>query len=95
MKTPYRKNCSQGPGHTRKDLFPIQIEHFSFNIKHIAYKALTRSIMVYACPICDYVANANLLKMQRLQNRFIRGVHTIDRRILVRELHVAFKFRYM
>jgi hypothetical protein len=51
--------------------------------------------MTYACPIWDYAADVHLLKLQRLQNRLLRTVGNVDRRTLVRELHVAFKMPYV
>jgi hypothetical protein len=43
------------------------------------YKALNRSVMTYACPICDYAVDAQLLKLQRLQNRALRATGNLDR----------------
>jgi hypothetical protein len=42
-------------------------ERLSRNIKLTFYKALIRSVMTYACPSWEYVADARLLKLQRLQ----------------------------
>jgi hypothetical protein len=47
--------------------------------------------MTYACPVAD----AHLLKLQRLQNRALRAIGNLDRCTPVRELHVAFKIRYV
>jgi hypothetical protein len=47
--------------------------------------------MTYACPIWEYAADVGLLKLQRLQNRVLSAVRNLQRRILLRELHVAFK----
>jgi hypothetical protein len=41
-------------------------ERLSTNIKLTLFKALIRSIMVYACPTWEYAADAHLLKLQRL-----------------------------
>jgi hypothetical protein len=35
------------------------------------------------------------LKLQRLRNRALRAIGNLDRRTLVRELHVAFKIPYV
>jgi hypothetical protein len=43
------------------------------NIKLTLYKALIRSVMAYACPTCEYAADAHVLKLQRLQNRALRA----------------------
>jgi hypothetical protein len=50
--------------------------------------------MTYACPTWEYVADVDLLKLQRLQNRVPRATGNIDRCIPVRELHVALKIPY-
>jgi hypothetical protein len=83
MKIPCRKDCRQGPGHTRKDLCPIQIEHLSIILS-----------LLFINP-WDYVSSAILLKMQHLQNRFLHATGNIDRRTLVRELHLALNVPYV
>jgi hypothetical protein len=92
METPYRKDCSQGLAHVRKDLFSVQKRAFKYNIK--LYKAVIRSAMTYACPTWEYAVDAHLLKLQRLQNRVLGAVGNIHRCTPVRELHVAFKIQY-
>jgi hypothetical protein len=52
-------------------------ERLSTNVKLILYKALIRSV-VYARPTWEYVADAHLLKLHRMQNRVLRAVD-IDR----------------
>jgi hypothetical protein len=54
------------------------------------YRDLIRSVMTYACPTWEYMADAHHMKLQRLQNRVRRAVGDLDRRKPVRELHVAF-----
>jgi hypothetical protein len=51
--------------------------------------------MTYACPTWGYAADAHLLKRQRLQNRARRSIGNLDRRTLVREMHVAFKIPHV
>jgi hypothetical protein len=65
------------------------------NIKLIVYRALIRSILTYACPTWEFVADTHLWKLQRLQNRVLRAIGDLDRRTLVRDLHVAFKIPYV
>jgi hypothetical protein len=65
------------------------------NIKLALYKALIRSVMTYAYPTWEYVADVRLLKLQRLQNRVVRATGNIDRCTSVRKLHVAFKIPYV
>jgi hypothetical protein len=43
----------------------------------------------------SHLGDAHLLKLQRLQNRVIRAIGNLDRRTLVREMHVAFKIPYV
>jgi hypothetical protein len=51
--------------------------------------------MIYACPTWEFVADAHLMKLQRLQNRVLRAIGNLDRSTLVRYLHLAFKFPYV
>jgi hypothetical protein len=53
------------------------------------YKIMTRSVIKYACPSWEYAVDAHLLKLQRLQNRVLRTTENLDRRTLIREMHVA------
>jgi hypothetical protein len=51
--------------------------------------------MTYACPTLEYAVDAQLLKLQRLQNRALHAVRDLDKCTPVRELHVAFKIPYV
>jgi hypothetical protein len=73
----------------------FRIERLSINIKVIRYKALFRSIIVYAYPTWEYAAGAHLLKLQPLENRVLRAIGNRGRRMLVRDVHVAFKSPYV
>jgi hypothetical protein len=42
------------------------------NIKLTLHKALMRSVMTYACPAWEFVAECHLLQLQRLQNKVLR-----------------------
>jgi hypothetical protein len=70
-------------------------ERSSTNIKLTLYNALIKSVMTYACPILEYAADTQLSKLQRLQNRVLRATGNLERRTLVREMHVAFKIPYI
>jgi hypothetical protein len=59
------------------------------------YKALIRSIMTYACPTWEFAAETHLMKLQRLQNRFLRSISNVDRCTSVRDLHSGFKIPYV
>jgi hypothetical protein len=67
----------------------------STNLKLKLHRALIRSVKTYAFPTCVYVAEAKLLKLQRLQSRVLCVIGNIDRCTPVRELHVAFKIAYI
>jgi hypothetical protein len=70
-------------------------KHLNPNIKLIVYRALIRSIMTYVCPTWEFAADTHLMKLQRLQNRVLRGIGNLDRRTPVRDLHLAFKIPYV
>jgi hypothetical protein len=65
------------------------------NIKLTLYRAVIKSVMIYACPTLEYAADAQLLKLQRLQNRVLRATGDLDRCTPVRALHVAFRIPYV
>jgi hypothetical protein len=66
-------------------------ERLSVNIKLTLHKALIRYVMTYDCS----AAETYLLKLQSLQNKVLHTTDTLSRRILVREMHVAFKIPYV
>jgi hypothetical protein len=49
--------------------------------------------LTYACPAWEFAADIHLLKLQRLQNKFLRNIGNFPRRTAVRDLHVVSKFR--
>jgi hypothetical protein len=46
--------------------------------------------MTYACPAWKFAADTHLIKLQHLQKKFLRTVGKFPRRLLARELHMAF-----
>jgi hypothetical protein len=64
-------------------------------MKLTPYKALIRSVITYACSTWKYAADANLLKLQRLQNRVLRPIGKLEKSTKVREMHMAFKIPYV
>jgi hypothetical protein len=48
-----------------------------------------------AFPTWGFAANTHLLKLQRLQNKFLRTIDNFPRRTPVRELHKAFNIPYI
>jgi hypothetical protein len=60
METPYRKTSAKALGTYIRIYYLFRIECLSTNIKLILYKALIRSIMVYACPTWEYAMDAHL-----------------------------------
>jgi hypothetical protein len=63
------------------------------NIKLTLHKALVRSVVTYACPAWEFAAD--LLKLQRLQNKVLRTTGNFPRHTPVCELHKAFNIRYI
>jgi hypothetical protein len=49
--------------------------------------------MTYACPAWEFAAD--LLKLQRLQNKVLRTIDNLPRRTPVRDLHVSLKIPYV
>jgi hypothetical protein len=70
-------------------------KHLRAHIKLIVYRALIKSIMTYACPTWEFAADTHLMTLQHLQNRVLRAIGNLDRRTLVRDLHLAFKIPYV
>jgi hypothetical protein len=53
------------------------------------------TIMTYACPAWEFVADNHVLKLQCLQNRVLRTIDNSPRRTPTRDLHMAFKLLYI
>jgi hypothetical protein len=70
-------------------------ERLSANIKRILHKALTISIMTYACPAWEFAAGTYPLKLQRLQKKVIRTTRNFPRCTPVGNLHTAFNRPYI
>jgi hypothetical protein len=51
--------------------------------------------MTYACPAWELGADADLLKLQRMQNKVLRTSGNFPRLTSVRDLHTAFNFPYI
>jgi hypothetical protein len=75
--TSYRKDCSEDLSTFVMTYSLFQSGRLRTNIKlTLLNNALIRSVMVYACPTWEYAVDANLWKLQRLQNG---QVHTSPR----------------
>jgi hypothetical protein len=61
----------------------LKSERLSANIKLTLHKALIRSVMTYACPVWEFVAECHLLKLQRLQNKVLRTIGNFLKRTSV------------
>jgi hypothetical protein len=70
-------------------------EQLCANIKLILHKALIRSVMTYACPTWEFAAESHLLKLQPLQNKFLRTIGNFLRCTSVRDMHVAIQSPYV
>jgi hypothetical protein len=55
----------------------LKSERLSSNIKLTLNKALSRSIITYACPACKFAADNHLLKLQHLQNKVLRTIENL------------------
>jgi hypothetical protein len=51
--------------------------------------------MTYTCPSWEFVADTHLLKLQRLQHKFIHTTGNIPRCITVQDFHTAFNLPYV
>jgi hypothetical protein len=70
-------------------------ERLSANIKLTLHKALITSVMIYACPDWEFVADTNFLKLQRQQNKVLHTIGNFPRNTPVRDLHTAFDLPYI
>jgi hypothetical protein len=75
--------------------FLFKSEYLSDNIKLTLYKALIRSITIYASPAWEFAANTHLLKLQGLQKKVLSTIGNFRRCTLVRELRKAFNVPYI
>jgi hypothetical protein len=70
-------------------------EHLNANIKLALYKAMIRSVMTYACPTWEIVADTYFLKLQRMQEKFLRTTENFPRFTPLRDLFTAFILPYV
>jgi hypothetical protein len=70
---------------------PFKSEWLSANIKLTRHKSPIRSVITYFCPAWEFVADTHLLKLQRLQNKFLRKIGNFPRHTAVRELFSIFR----
>jgi hypothetical protein len=73
METPYRKALRSYV----RTYSLLKSGRLGTNIELTLYKALIRSVMIYACPTWDYTAYAHRLKLQRLQNEYSALLDTL------------------
>jgi hypothetical protein len=65
------------------------------DIKFTLHKALIRSVMTYACPAWEFVAETHLFILQCLKNKVLCTTGSLPRRISVCDMHVAFQIPYV
>jgi hypothetical protein len=53
----------------------FKYEYLRANIELNLHQALIRSIMTYACPASELLADGYLLKLRRLQNKVLQGAN--------------------
>jgi hypothetical protein len=88
---------------TETKAFRTFIRHYSLlrivclrtNIKLTLYAGRIRSVMTYACPVCELASDTQLLKVQRLKNKVVRITGNFPRCTPVRDLYTVFKFPYV
>jgi len=51
--------------------------------------------MICACPSWEFAGDSHLLKLQRLQNKVLRIIGSLQRRTPTHVLHMAFKIPYL
>jgi hypothetical protein len=73
----------------------FQSERLSTDIKLTLHKVLIRSVMTYACPAWEFVADTYLLKWRRLQNKFLSTIGNFPSSTPVRDLHAFFNLLYV
>jgi hypothetical protein len=71
----------------------FKIMRLNSNVKLIAYRALIRSQMTYACAPGSLWHN-HVSKLQHMQSRVLHTVGDLDRCTPVRNLHLAVKIPY-
>jgi hypothetical protein len=67
-------------------------ERQSANIISALHKALVRSVTTYACLAWELAIDTYLLKLQRLQNKFLRTTENFPRCKPVSDLRTAINF---
>jgi hypothetical protein len=70
-------------------------DRLSTKSKLTLYKALIRSIMTYACPAWEFVADTHLMKLQRLQNKVLRTTDKFPRNTPIRNIHISLQIPYV
>jgi hypothetical protein len=70
-------------------------ERLNVNIKLTLHKALKRFVMTYASPACEFAADTHLIKLQLLQNIFLRSTGNYPRRASVSDSQVVFELPYV
>jgi hypothetical protein len=73
----------------------LKSEKLSIKSKMTLYKTLIRSKMNYACPTWKSAADNHLMKLQRLQNKVLRVIGGLPRRIPTHYLHRTLQISYV
>jgi hypothetical protein len=73
----------------------LKSERLSADIKLTLHKVLITLEMTYACPTWEVAVDTYLMKLQRLQNKFLRTTGNFPRCTPVRDLHTAFILLYI
>jgi hypothetical protein len=70
-------------------------DRLSTNSKLTLFKALIRSIITNACPAWGFAADAQLMKLQRLQNKALRKIGKFPKSTPIRDMHMAFQIPHV
>jgi hypothetical protein len=73
----------------------LKSERLSASFKPTLHKTQIRSIITHACSACEIAADTYVLKLQRLQNKFLRTTGNFPRCTPVRDLHTTFSLPYV
>jgi hypothetical protein len=73
----------------------LKSERLSANNKLTLHKAMIRSVMTYACPAWELAADAYLLKLRRMQNKFLRTTGNFPRCTPIGDFPTAFNHPYV
>lgn len=96
----YRENIENNIKKAKKAisfLYPLLKKHNSLNIKTklVLYKSYILPLLTYACPVWINTAKTHMNKIQVMQNKCLRMVHSAPYSTRIADLHKKFKVPYV